>query len=466
MSGAITLREVWLVAPAIILFLTSLVPITMKVLNGNREQPSFVTVIEGIVGVGIAAMTASYQWTNVKEVAFSGALIFDGISSVAVLGTLFILTITLLLLRGHVSLKGDQLSEQVFLVINAAVGMLILIWSNDLISVFVGMELMSLALYVLVGLSHEQKLSKEAAFKYFILGSLGAALFLYGTALIFGTAEGLSFTRISEVGPSLMATNKIFTFGGAPTPITAFMATAVKLSIFTVLIRAAATQGFFTLAPSVNALQWVAVLTMLVGNLSALKQTNFKRLLAYSSIAHSGYALVGIAALGVSKTSASGASSVLFYLLSYALMNLGAFALIGLYERSENVAVYVNDLRGLGFRQPGKALALSICLLSLAGIPPTAGFFGKFFLFSSAVNEGLYWIVIWGVLNSVISVYYYLRPVILMYMTEREVDTVDPSSEWLGQFALVVSAILIVAAGLMSQPFYSAIITSVEGLLH
>lgn len=491
MNSLVTLHEVWLVAPALILFLTSLFPITMKVLNGNKEQPSFMTVIETIVGVGIAGMVAASQWGIEKETQFSGAMIFDGISSVSVLGILFIVTVTLLLMRGHASLKGDQLSEQIFLVLNSAAGMMILSWANDLVTVFIGMELMSLALYILVGLSHEQKLSKEAAFKYFILGSLGAALFLYGTALIYGTAEGTTFTRIAEVGPSLMASNKVFILGvvlvaaglffkvaafpfhawtpdvyqGAPTPITGFMATAVKLSVFAVLIRAAATQGFFTQAPSLAALQWVAVLTMLVGNLSALHQKNFKRMLAYSSIAHSGYTLVGIAALSVSRTSANGASSVLFYLVSYALMNLGAFAMITLFEKTETTAVSVNDLRGLGFRRPGLALALSVCLLSLAGIPPTAGFFGKFFLFSSAVNEGLYWLVVWGVVNSVISVYYYLRPVVLMYMVEPEIDTYEPSRDWLAQFALVVSAVLIVVVGLASQPLYSSIVNSVSGLL-
>lgn len=491
MTFSVSGHELWLISPLIILFLTSLVPITIKVFNGNKEQPASATFIEVCAGILIAMGVVYFQWDNVEEFKFFETIVFDGLSSWTNILTLLVGLGTLFLSFRNAATRGEQFSEHVFLVLNAMIGMFVMTWANDLIVIFIGMEIMSLALYVLIGISHEQKLSKEAAFKYFILGSLASAIYLYGTALIFGSTDSTSILRLMEVGPGLMATNRIFLLGfvmmlsgiafkvalfpfhawtpdvyqGSPTPITAFMATGVKLSMFAVLMRIVSTQGLFTVGDTIPALQLVAVLTMVMGNFAAIFQNNFKRMLAYSSIAHSGYLMVGIIAICISNKGTAGASGVLFYLAAYSVMNMGAFAVVCLFEARENSALLVDDLKGLSKRNPLLALCLTICLLSLAGIPPTVGFFGKFYLFSSAVKEGLIWLVVWGVINSVVSVYYYLRPVVNMYMYDLE-NAEQPLREFYAKTVLFVSVIFIVVMGLVSSPLYEKAVSSVEALFN
>jgi NADH-quinone oxidoreductase subunit N len=195
---------------------------------------------------------------------------------------------------------------------------------------------------------------------------------------------------------------------------------------------------------------------MIVGNVAAILQNNLKRMLAYSSVAHSGYLLVGIITAGVSELGSFGASGVIFYLISYSLMTLGSFAIVSMMERTENSIVNVDDLAGLAKRHPVLALCFSIFLLSLAGIPPTVGFFGKFYLFNAAVGEGLLWLTVWGVLNSAISVYYYLRPIVVMYMKEGEADFAGHSLN-ATTVAVVVSAICILLLGIASGPIFTAV---------
>jgi NADH-quinone oxidoreductase subunit N len=252
-------------------------------------------------------------------------------------------------------------------------------------------------------------------------------------------------------------------YQGAPTPVTAFMATGVKVATFVAFLRFFNSQGFAVSVHLETVLIWLAVLTMFIGNVGALMQDNFKRVLAYSSVAHSGYAMIGLIAAGFGNNFDAGATGLLFYLFSYALMTLGSFALVAVFEKHENSQLTVNGLKGLAGRYPILALSLSVLMLSLAGIPPTLGFFGKFYIFSAAMEQGMYWLVFWGVINSVISVYYYLRPVVMMYMSEEQGDEVM-ATHLLTRMTVVFAAILIVLMGLFSSPVLRAVQKSVVNL--
>lgn len=483
--SAVSSADILLISPLIVLFLFSLIPISTKVLRGNIEQSPTATILETLIGLSIAAaLLIIFEGSGLDKspTAFSGHLIFDGVTQwmglIAIIGAAG----GLIMMYENPATKGKQFSELVFLALNSVVGMLIMVSAIDLITIFIGLELMSLSLYLMVAMSHEQKLSKEAAIKYFVLGSFASAIFLYGISFVFGSTGSVNIVDMIETGADLIRTNKLFMFGisfvtlgfcfkvsivpfhawtpdvyqGAPTPITAFMATAVKTVSFAAFIRVLATKTLVGSESLFLVLQWLAVLTMTVGNVAALLQTNFKRTLAYSSISHSGYILVGAITAGISDNSAFGASGVVFYLLAYTLMTLGAFAVVSLIEKNENSSVQTEDLAGFAKRQPLLGLCLTIFLLSLAGIPPMIGFFGKFYLFSAAVNEGLLWLALWGVINSVISVYYYLRPIIYMYMREGNCDVAD-EKHFGTTILVVVLALLILVFGIASGPLFSMI---------
>ncbi|MES3036819.1 MAG: NADH-quinone oxidoreductase subunit N [Bdellovibrionota bacterium] len=469
------------ISPLIALFLCSLIPITIKIFRGNKEQPAVATLIQGLIGIAISlALLLVFGGTG--QTAFADNLIFDGLTYWSGFIALSAAALSLFLMYENPSTTGDQFSELTFLTLNSALGMLILTSATDLLIIFIGLELMSLSLYLMIGMSHEEKLSKEAAFKYFILGSFASAIFLYGTAFIFGTAKTTNILAIMEQSPDLMETHKLYLFGivlimlgycfkvslapfhawtpdvyqGAPTPISAYMATAIKCVSFTSFLRVVLTGSVISSVHLFDILQWIAVITMLVGNTAAIIQGNLKRMLAYSSIAHSGYILIGVIAAGVSQEPSFASTGVLYYLLSYSLMTLGAFAMVALMERSENEIVNIDDLAGFSKRHPILALCFTIFLLSLAGIPPTVGFFGKFYVFSSAIAEGLIWLTVWGVINSVISVYYYLRPIVVMYMKDGD-SVVATHSLHATKGTIVATAILIIILGLTSGALFELV---------
>jgi NADH-quinone oxidoreductase subunit N len=470
------IADVLLISPLIVLFITSLIPLTIKVLRGNQEQPAIATLVQALGGTLTSAVLLLVL-AGYGSAAFSNTLFFDGISKWVGALALIITAGALILLYENASTKGDQFSEQIFLTLNSAIGMLVLLSAVDLLTVFIGLEMMSLSLYMMIAISHEQKLSKEASIKYFVLGGVSSAIFLYGMAMVFGTTGSTFLPEVMEKMPTLASTNKLFLLGiilmllgfcfkvsifpfhawtpdvyqGAPTPITAYMSTAVKAVSFAAFIRLMKTNVLLESENILDILQWLAVLSMIVGNTAAILQNNFKRMLAYSSVAHSGYLLVGLITVGITENYASAVSSVIFYLVGYALMNFGALAVITYFEKTENTQVMVDDLGGLAHRRPLVALCLALFLLSLAGIPPTIGFFGKFYLFSAAVGEGLIWLAIWGMLNSVISVYYYLRPIVVMYMKEGQPQEVD-GRIYFTKTAVAISAFLVLILGLISGP--------------
>jgi NADH-quinone oxidoreductase subunit N len=482
MTQWMTMQDLVIVLPMIVLFCVSIIPLLIKAILGNREPKAIATLSYSFIGLVLAlGVTASLG--GAKITGFSGAIVMDGVS-VWMSSLVYIITgASLMLAYDHMATKGNQFTEFAFLTTSSAIGMVTLIMSNDLIVTFIGIEMMSLCLYILVAMSKEQILSKEAAFKYFVLGSFASAIFLYGIALVYGTAGSTYFPDIATQTTKLIGTNRVFLAGlglvilgflfkvsifpfhawvpdvyqGAPTPITAFMATAVKAATFASFLRLFNSESLGEAHHLMTLLSWLAVFTMVFGNAAAILQDNFKRVLAYSGIAHSGYILIGLIAAGFGSDYNNAAPAVLFYLLSYAIMTFGAFALIAVLEKNENTSLSVNDLKGLGRRYPLLALSLTALMLSLAGLPPTLGFFGKFYIFSAAIEQDMYWLPFWGVLSSVISVYYYLRPIVVMYMHDGEAEEI--TARYMSRASIGVCAILIIVMGIFASPLFKAMRT-------
>jgi NADH-quinone oxidoreductase subunit N len=351
--------------------------------------------------------------------------------------------------------------EYYALVLFSIVGMIMMATANDLLVIFIALEILSLAVYVLTGIRRDSMAGAEAAFKYFLLGAFSSAFFLYGIAFTYGVTGS---TRLPEVGAYLSAQSmsdspmilvalglllvgfafKISAvpfhmwtpdaYEGAPTIVTGFMSTAVKAAAFAAFVRVflSAFEPFRPdWAPIVAA---IAAATMILGTVVGVAQGNLKRMLAYSSIAHGGYLLVGlVAANNVGK------AAILFYLLAYSVTNLAAFAVIALVAARDRANDELRDFAGLWHSHPALAALMTVCLLSLGGLPPTAGFIGKWYIFSAAVSAGYYGLAIIGVLTSVVSVFFYLRVVVMMYMSDRESTSVPPRVRAMGMAALAVS---------------------------
>jgi len=397
---------------------------------------------------------------------------------VLLLATLLATLLSADFFREHAILYGELYALLQF----STTGMIILAMSGDLVTVFLGIETMSLGAYVMTGAFRKQKRPAEAAMKYFLTGAFASAILVYGIALVYGATGTTNLVEIQRAVPA--QTQPIFLIGemmlivaigfkisavpfhmwapdayeGAPTPVTGFMATGIKAAGIAGLLRVFMT-GFGGDVLPYGQLGWtgilacISVLTMTVGNVAALRQENIKRLLAYSSIAHAGYLLIGVVAAGVAGDQASvPLASLLYYLLAYTFTTLGAFGVVAWVGKRGDERVLVDDWAGLASRHPSAALAMTLFMLSLGGIPPTAGFFGKFYVFRAAMEgDGqLIWLVIVAVLNSVVSVYYYLRIVMTMYFREptREGGTIQSRAM---NIALVLCAVAVVFLGVLPE---------------
>ena len=367
--------------------------------------------------------------------------------------------------------------------------MMILVHAGDFVMLVIGLETMSLAVYSLVacwsdGDSPSGRLARpksaEAGLKYFVMGAVASAFLLYGIALIYGATAETNLLRLAQKSGDLVG-NKLFLVGmfmvmgamafkvalvpfhawtpdayeGAPTPVTGFMAAAVKAAAFAMLLRVFTVvfggDGYvFGLAGWGDIFEWLAILTMCLGNLAALRQTNIKRMLAYSSIAHAGYVMVGVIAAAVIPGQRGG--PVLYYLLAYAVTTLGAFGVVAWLGSRDDERVGLERWDGLASRHPAAAGVMALFMLSLAGIPPTGGFFAKFYLFRVALEHpGLLPLILVAVANSVVSVYYYLRPIVAMYFHEAPHDAPAPRPLRAGSvtLALVLAAVLVLALGMV-----------------
>lgn len=384
-----------------------------------------------------------------------------------------------LLAGGYLSEHRIERGEFYALLLFATLGAMILAEAGDALTLFLGLETMSIGAYALTAFRRASPRSAEGALKYFLLGSFAAAVLIYGFALIYGACGHTDLAGIGAaaqnagprsplliVGAVLVLAGMVFkvsavpfhawtpdAYEGAPTPATTFMAVAVKAAAFAMLLRVLVT-SFGDASWTSWASGWppvvatLAVLTMTVANLIAGRQESVKRMLAYSSIAHAGYALLGVTA--ILRDANEGASSVLFYLLAYTVSTAGAFGALILCGSHGREAVSYDDLSGLGKRHPATALAFSLFLVSLAGIPPTAGFFGKWFVFKATIDAGLYWVAVIAFINSVIGAYYYLRVLVYMYMREPAAGApvAVPMRSGYVNAALLVSAVLVLILGL------------------
>lgn len=400
-------------------------------------------VVLGLLGVlsATASVIMLYQSSGSPS-AFDGMVTSDGLARFGMLVILTATGLSLLLTPGYIERQGThQQGEYYALVLLAATGMLLMVAATNLMTIFLGLELLSLPLYVLCAFAPGQQRAQESGLKYFLLSSFASGFLLYGMALTYGATGATSladihhfvathgFNAAAGFGPFLLGGMALLAVGlafkvsaipfhawtpdvyqGAPTSVTALMSVGTKTAAFIALIR------IFAIALAPVATNWqiimgaLAIVTMLGGNILAASQTNVKRMLAYSSIAHAGYLLIGIT-LG----SALGTSALLFYLAAYAMMNLGAFGVVLILERVAGLGTDLADYRGLSVRRPGLAAALAVFLFALAGIPGTAGFVAKYTMFYAAVVQGHAELTIIGVISSMVAFYYYLRVIWAMY---------------------------------------------------
>jgi NADH-quinone oxidoreductase subunit N len=407
--------------------------------------------------------------------AFGGALLVDDYATFFVALILIAAALTVAMSLEYVADRAIAGAEYYALLLFAVLGMMLMAAAGDLIIIFLGLETMSIAVYALAGFVRREPRSSEAAMKYFLLGAFSTGFLLYGIALIFGATGSIrlevirtALTAGAATHPYLLPGIGLLLIGfafkvaavpfhmwtpdaydGAPTPVTAFMAVGVKLAAFAAFIRV------FMVHLGPLSMQWtttlwiLAALTMTVGNVVAVAQENMKRMLAYSAIAHAGYIIVGMAA----ASAPAAGPAILYYLLAYAFTNLGAFAVVIAVERVGSSNTPITDYRGLAGRHPGLAAAMTLFMLSLAGIPPLAGFVGKFYLFSAALDAGLVWLVIIAVLNSAISVYYYVRVIVAMYMQEGDVKVERLGTRPGLLIGVAVAAAAVVIIGLLPQPY-------------
>ncbi len=459
----------------------------------GRPNQRWVTGSISLAGLFAAAAASIWLWVawDGPSQAFNGMIVLDGLRLGFTL--VFILVAALTILISMVWVQNERLPAGEFhsLLLFATSGMMLMASGGDLVIIFLGLEILSIATYVMAGFRRTDVRSNESSLKYFILGSLSSAFLLYGIALIYGatsTAGGLpGKTNISEIalriseaqyppllfaGAAMMLVGfgfKIATapfhiwtpdvYEGAPTPVTAFMAAGPKAAGFASLMRVFLFGFPFVLATTSNKVAidlhttWLnvvvvlAALTMTVGNVVAIVQNNVKRMLAYSSIAHAGYALVGFVAAGAAQTAAernAAITAVIFYLLTYAVMNIGGFAVVQLIARAGDRRTEVEDYNGIGFQTPLLASALTLFLLSLLGMPLTAGFIGKVMVFRAALDQGYVPLVVIGVLNTAVSAYYYLRLIIVMFFRERTTSWMAPRIP-----ASIAIALVLTAAGVL-----------------
>jgi NADH-quinone oxidoreductase subunit N len=433
-----------------------------------------------LVGAGASLMPAVGQNLTIAK----GLLAIDGFSTFFKLLFLGAAALTVLMSPAYLRVECARPGEYYFLVLCATLGMMILAAAIDLITIFIGLETMALSFYVLAGFLRPSRRSNEAAVKYFVLGAFSLGLLLYGMSLLYGLTGTTHLRSISTAlasqggGPMLLLAVTLLIAGvgfkiaavpfhmwapdvyeGAPTPITGFLSVGSKAASFAMLLRifieglpAFRVEGLGVLFG--EPFGWraffyvLAILTMTVGNVAALTQGNTKRMLAYSSIAHAGYVLIGVVA-GPPR----GVEAALVYLMVYAFMQLGAFAVIAMLRRRDVIGDELKDLTGLSATHPGAAIAMLIFMLSLGGIPPTAGFMGKLWIFAAAIDAGYIGLAVIGVLNSALSLYYYVRIVVFMWIREAEGAPALPLTPALAA-ALVVSVAGTVLFGLYPGPLF------------
>ena len=493
--------DIQVVSPMLIVVVTAML-VLMVDLFLPRDRKSLCVVVS-LVGVVAAWVACFFLWpfgasAATAKTAFNGSVVADNFALAFQLILLVVVALSVLLSENYIQQKGINHGEYYALMLFSTSGAMLMATSRELITIFIGLEVLSIALYVLSGFARTEARSEESAMKYFLLGSFSSGFFLYGIALVYG---GTGTTRLDLLptvpAAALMSPYAVAGFAllivglgfkaaivpfhswtpdvyeGAPTSVTAFMSAGAKCGAFAALVRVAIV--LLPLSSVFHDVFWVlAILTMVVGNVVAIVQTNIKRMLAYSSIAHAGYILVGLLAgssgyaqahpeLGIPSQAYAG---ILFYVLAYTFMNLGAFGILILLARRGDELNNIEDLQGLAATQPWAAALMALFMFSLAGVPPAAGFFGKFYVFIAAVNAHQYSLAVIGLVASVIGAAYYLRIVYTMYFLPAKREF--PTNVWkfaLGaDVALAVCAIATLLFGVLPTLLYGPSVTGGNSL--
>ncbi len=476
--------DFYYILPEIVVTGGALVVLLLSVVTPRRDDV--------LLGVSLATVAAALYWVaafaGLDVTASKGLLAIDGFAAFFKVVALGSAAVTMLMSSPYLRVEGLRAGEYYFLILCATLGMMFMASGMDLITLFIGLETMAVSFYVLAGYLKPNPRSNEAAVKYFLLGAFSLGVLLYGMSILYGVTGTTSLEGTAaalagqESGPLLVLAVVLVAAGmgfkiaavpfhmwapdvyeGAPTPVTAFLSVGSKAASFAMLVRIFL-EGLPSLGAEWTALFWgLAVVTMTVGNIAALTQSNLKRMLAYSSIAHAGYLLMGVVA-GTQR----GVAAMLVYVGVYLFMQLGAFAVVAAMRRSDVVGDELKDLTGLSRRSPMMAFAMLFFMLSLGGIPPTAGFMGKVWLFGAAIDAGFVWLAVIAVANSAVSLYYYLRVVVFMWINDETAPASSPLV--LGPAmtaALVVAVVGTVVFGLYPQFLFAsaeAAATAIEGL--
>ena len=462
MNWTLALPEIVLAVAGLAILLGGVIP----------KKETFFPVCMAVIAALL--LTAALVLGVPEGTAFMGQFVSDGFSRFAKVLILLGAALSIVLALDFNVRAGTARFEYPVLVLFATLGMMVMVSANDLMSLYVGLELMSLSLYILAAFDRDNPRSAEAGLKYFVLGALASGLLLYGASLVYGFAGTTNFDRLADglsgdsvsmglvlglvfvlaglafkvsAAPFHMWTPDVYE--GAPTPVTAFFATAPKVAALALMVRVLA-GPFGDLSAQWQQVIWVAsAASMILGSFAALNQRNIKRLMAYSSIGHVGYALMGLAVV-----SDNGLRGVLVYLAIYVVMNLGAFAVIVAMRRQGRALEQVDDLAGLGRTDPGMALWMAVFMFSMAGIPPLAGFFGKLYVFLAAVQGGFWVLALIGIATSVVGSYYYLRIIKVMYF-DAPVGALDARGAGLTT-VMAVSGLFTLFFFLMPAPLLGA----------
>ncbi len=435
MPAGFTAADFYYLLPELLLTGGALLVLLVDVLLPRREQVALGATLLTLAATGAAVV----GFTGVDTTISAGLLAVDGFAtffkSIIIVSAL----LTVLMSPSYLRVETVRAGEYYFLILCATLGMLFMASGLDLITLFIGLETMAVSFYILAGYLKPSQRSNEASVKYFLLGAFSLGILLYGMSLFYGATGTTSLSGMAEALASgertlmvslalvLLVAGMGFkiaavpfhmwapdVYEGAPTPVTAYLSVGSKAASFAMILRIFI-EGLPSLVADWQLLFWVlAAVTMTVGNIAAITQSNIKRMLAYSSIAHAGYILIGVVA-----ATERGVAAVMVYLWVYIFMQLGAFAVVAMLRRQDVIGDELKDLSGLYIRKPFAAIAMLIFMLSLGGIPPTAGFMGKLWLFSAAIESGLVWLAVIFVVNSVISLYYYYRVIVFMWLKDE-----------------------------------------------
>ncbi len=457
------LQDLLSVGPITVVALVSLVIVVIEAMAPRARTVIFLCACAGLV---VAIVVAFLQY-GASGTAFSNMVTVGGFANFFALVFCTSGLLSILLSKSYIEKEGVEHGEFYSLILIAVVGMMLMASAADLIMFFLGLEIMSVSFYVLAGFARGRLTSNEAALKYFLLGAFATGFLLYGIALLYGSSgttnigsivsrtSALMHVPLFLIGLGLLLVGLAFkvaavpfhmwvpdVYEGSPTTVSGFMSTGGKAAAFSVFLLVFAPAMLNVAGPLREILAVISAFSMIVGNILAVAQSNLKRMLAYSSIAHAGYVLTGVVA-----ANPLGSNGILYYLLAYTVMNVGAFGVLSMLESADGRNLTFDDYAGLSSERPFLAGVMALFMFSLSGIPPFAGFFGKYYVFAGAIQAGYTWLAIIGVLMSVVSVYYYLRLVVVMYFREQP-SPIRQTVPATAMVALVISAIAIVGFGI------------------